>query len=138
MVTPGNGDPWEWRPDTIYIVANLEERSDRLPRADRLLLGGWCKTIASWHRQTRDTNLLNALLDRKPMQSINYKFISDDLGAPRARSCSPIIEKRPGSHQLLPPFPQIDKYFGFPQIFRTSLRQFLVTSSEYLCRCFTD
>jgi len=22
----------------------LEERSDRLPRADRLLLGGWCET----------------------------------------------------------------------------------------------
>src|SRR6218665_1638685 len=28
----------------------------------------------SWHRQTRDTNLPNALSDRKPMHNINHKL----------------------------------------------------------------
>jgi len=81
----------------------------------------------SWHRQTRDMNLLNALPDRKPMQSINYKLISDDLGARRAHAPHNWETPRLSSINTTS-FPQ---YFGFPPIFRTSQRQFLVTWSHF-------
>src|SRR6218665_3534593 len=98
------GRPQRGRGDFFVDVINgwlltrsLEERSDRLPRADRLPLGGWCKTkLAPPDQRNESTQCAVG-------QEANAEHQLYLMNWGHTGRVSPIIDKRPGFHKLLSP-----------------------------------